>query len=104
MRFIPTDKEEFKAFMKRAGFKFSDEQLDDIYLKMCRDAALGVIAANALGGKWLPGVPDVEKLNGMKGFTKEAAAALFAKEIGVQEEEVNPTKAFEFYMKRFYHE
>ena len=26
MRFIPTDKEEFKAFMKRAGFKFSDEQ------------------------------------------------------------------------------
>lgn len=107
MKFIPTTKEKFIEAMKRDGFTFSEEQFEEIYVKMCRDAALGIIAANALGGRWIGKAlteHDADKLKGIKGITKEAAAALFAKEMDVPEKSVNKTKALEFYLNKFYNE
>lgn len=104
MKFIPIDKEEFKGFMKRAGFKFSNEQMEEIYLKMCQDVAIGITAANALGGTWISGIPNIENPNDIKGLSKEAAAALLAKELDIPACEIDETKALEYYIKKFHYE
>ena len=64
MRFTPTKKEDWLQSIKlnEEYKRFTDSQLSAIYDKMAGEAAKGMVAAAALGGKWEPGEPDYSLL------------------------------------------
>lgn len=64
MRFTPTKKEDWLQSIKlnEEYQHLNDGQLSTIYEKMVEEAAFGMVAAAALGGKWEPGEPDYSQL------------------------------------------
>ncbi len=64
MRFTPVKKEDWLRSIKlnKEYQHFSDSQLSVFYDKMVEEAINGMVAANALGGKWEQGIPDYSVL------------------------------------------
>lgn len=96
MKFIPTKKEKWIRFMKENGYQFTDERLSEIYVQMCRDVAMGLMAAEALGGRWENGSHDVQVLDSIYSLDEDTAANLLAAELDVDASTVNPGKALEY--------
>lgn len=78
MRFTPTKKEDWLQSIKlnEEYQHFTDSQLSAIYDKMVEEAAFGMVAAAALGGKWEPGEPDYSQLEARKNTLNTPAEGL----------------------------